>query len=81
MMVHIFLFAAAREMVGESNLEMSLDDPCTVADLKRKLLDQYPSMAKLLERSVFAVGQHYVPDDEPLFHGAEIGLIPPVSGG
>ena len=81
MMVQIFLFAAAKEIVGAPNLELSLDDPSTVGDLKRKLLDQYPSMHSLLERSAFSVGQQYVREDEPLFHGAEVGLIPPVSGG
>ncbi len=81
MMVQIFLFAAAKEIVGAANLELSLDDPSTVGDLKQKLRDQYPSIQSLLDRSAVAVGQQYVQDNEPLFDGAEVGLIPPVSGG
>ena len=81
MMVRVFLFAAAKEIVGAANMEMALDDASTVGDLKQRLLDQYPSMIPLLEKSTFSVDQQYVQDDQPLFHGAEVGLIPPVSGG
>lgn len=81
MMVQIVLFAGAREIVGASSLQLSLDDPSTVADLKERLREQYPSMHLLLDRSVVSVEQQYVSDDKPLYHGAEVGLIPPVSGG
>lgn len=81
MMVRIVLFAAAKDIVGSSSMEMMLDDSSTVGDLKHKLRDRYPDLIRLMEKSAFSVDQQYVRDDNPLFDGAEVGLIPPVSGG
>ena len=81
MKVRIVLFAAAREIVGSSRMDLSLDDASTVGDLKFKLRELYPGLTGLMEKSTFSVDQQYVRDENPLFHGAEVGLIPPVSGG
>jgi molybdopterin converting factor small subunit len=35
----------------------------------------------LVEKSTFSVDQEYVQDSKQLYHDAEVGLIPPVSGG
>lgn len=81
MIARLILFAAAKEIVGKAEMEVTLDDPATVADLKKKLIDDFPSLKPLLARSALAVNHRYATDDERLPHGVEVGLIPPVSGG
>lgn len=81
MMVRLMLFAAAKELVGTDRMEMTLDDAATVGDLKQMLVEQFPSLMTLVEKSTFSVDQEYVQDSKLLYHDAEVGLIPPVSGG
>ena len=81
MIVKVNLFAAAKEIVGKRSVEFVLEDTATLGDLKQALVEQHPSMMELLEVSTFSVDQEYALDDRALYHGVEIGLIPPVSGG
>ena len=81
MIVKVNLFAAAKEIVGERSVEFVLEDTATLGDLKQALVEQHPSMMELLEVSTFSVDQEYALYDRALYHGVEIGLIPPVSGG
>jgi len=81
MIVKVLLFAAARDAVGESSLEMAIDDTACVGDLRQALVEQYPSLAPVLSRCSVSVDREYSTDDRSLYHGAEVGLIPPVSGG
>ncbi len=81
MMVKVLFFAAAKEMAGTDRLEVILDDESTVGDLKTQLVEQYPALMELMEKSTIAVDQEYVRDEKQLYHDAEVGLIPPVSGG
>ena len=74
-------FAAAKELVGTDKMDMELDDEATVGDLKQMLVEQFPSLMTLVEKSTFSVDQEYVQDAKQLYHDAEVGLIPPVSGG
>lgn len=81
MMVKLLFFAAAQEMVGQHSMELALDDDATIGDLKRSLAEQYPALTMLLEKSTISVDQEYADDQKQLYHNAEVGLIPPVSGG
>ena len=81
MIVKISLFAAVKDMMGTDSMDVTLDDEATVGELKQLLVEQHPSLLELVEKSVFSVDQEYVYDEKALYHGAEVGLIPPVSGG
>ena len=52
----------------------------TVGDLKKLLMDQYPSLRELSSLAM-AVNQSYARDNDPVNESDEIALIPPVSGG
>jgi molybdopterin synthase catalytic subunit len=67
--------------VGQRSVNLDLDDGATVNDLKSRLADSYPAVRPMIEAVVCAMGEEYVPPDERLREGAEIALIPPVSGG
>lgn len=81
MIVKVNLFAAAKDMVGSENVEVELDDAATLRELKQMLAERHPDMMDIIDKSAFAVDQEYANDSRALYHGAEVGLIPPVSGG
>lgn len=77
----VHLFARARELAGTSVLEIALPSGSTVADLRRLIAKEYPQLASLLERSAIGVNNEFAADDWTLPDGAEVALLPPVSGG
>ena len=81
MIVKIALFASARDIAGTDMLEFSVDQDATGADVKSELAARYPELIDIMDRSTWAVNHQYVDDSHRLIDNAEIGLIPPVSGG
>jgi molybdopterin synthase catalytic subunit len=78
--VRLRLFAAYRETVGSSLVEVELDGSPTASDAWRRLVELHPQLARLAGPA-FALDDRYVPADHPLQDGDELTLIPPVSGG
>lgn len=81
MIVHVRLFARARDLAGANALDVELPTDATVGDLRRQLAQTAPRLAGLLERSALAVNEEFADDAFVLAEGAEIALLPPVSGG
>ena len=81
MNVHVRLFAAARECVGSATVSIELPERSTVADLKRVLCLRFPALVAMLPSLMIAVSAEYAEDSSPIPPGAEVALIPPVSGG
>ncbi len=81
MLVKVILFAAAKDIAGQDRLELSMDDSATLGDLKSRLVEQFPGLHEIAYKSSFAVDQEYSSDTKQLHDGAEVGFIPPVSGG
>jgi molybdopterin converting factor subunit 1 len=81
MTYRIRLFAGARSLAGQDNLVIDLPAGSRVRDLRDALGRRCPKLQSLLERSAIAINDEYAEDDEPVADGAEIALIPPVSGG
>lgn len=79
--MEVLLFGITREIVGDAVLKIpegaNLKD---VNDLRAWLQQQYPQF-KGLSSLAIAINQEYAGDNDPLPAGAEIALIPPVSGG
>ena len=80
MRVTVRLFAGLRELAGDS---VTVDVPvgATAGDMKRAVANRLPTVARLVERSAVAVGHDFVADTGAIADGAEVALIPPVSGG
>jgi molybdopterin synthase catalytic subunit len=70
------LFAGLRERAGASERVLELPDSASVADVW-PALELGPEPDGLL----YALNRRYVPPSHPLAEGAEVALIPPVSGG
>ena len=81
MLVHVRLFAVARERVGRAALDIELPAHATLADLKQTLARAHPDMEALMTHLKFAVDQEYAEDDHVLTSACEVAVIPPVSGG
>lgn len=81
MTVKVAFFAAARDIAGCDSLEIDVDDATTVGQLKTMIAERFPEMDSIISSSTWAVDHEYVGNDQQLHQGAEVGLIPPVSGG
>ena len=81
MTVNVLLFAGAREMAGQSEIQIDLESGATVAHLCDLLKEKYPDMESLMSSSNWSVDQAYVSLSHELSEGCQVGLIPPVSGG
>ena len=75
----VLLFARAKDRIGADQIEMN--EAATVGDLRRQMRERFPNVAGLLERSAFAVNDEFADDAAPIPTGAEVALLPPVSGG
>ncbi len=81
MKLEIMAFGAARDLTGGSpTFEIELPEGATAAELLIFLNQKWPALGRLSSLRV-AVGQTFAEGPERLFQGAEIALIPPVSGG
>lgn len=80
--IKVECYGELQELCGGAQLQLELtaDEP-TVENLIAELACRYPAAQPLLARSVCAVGDSIVDRAKPLQAGAEIALIPPVSGG
>lgn len=81
MTVNVRMFARARDLAGRDAVSVEVPPGAKVGDLRRQLAADVPALAALLTRSVFAVGGEFAENDHVLPDGAEVALIPPVSGG
>ena len=81
MKISVAMFASARELVGSESVDLQLPEPATICDLRKALVATYPDLSSLMRSSIFSVDHEYANDQLQLFEGAEVALIPPVSGG
>ncbi|UOQ66373.1 MoaD/ThiS family protein [Hymenobacter volaticus] len=80
MNLKIALFGIAKEIVGQSVLEVNAPDDQPVQQLLEQLRAQYPALGQLSSLAV-AVNNEYATDTQRLHERDEIALIPPVAGG
>jgi molybdopterin converting factor subunit 1 len=81
MRVRLLAFASASEALGTAERDWELAEGARVADLTAALARAAPALAPLLPRLAVALDGELVRGDAPLRDGAEVALLPPVSGG
>lgn len=79
--MNVLLFARARDLIGADHVEIAAPVPTTIGELRRRLVQEYPRAAGLLEKSAFAVNNEFADDGTAIPAEAEVALLPPVSGG
>jgi molybdopterin converting factor subunit 1 len=81
MTVRVRLFARARDLAGADVVDVTLPTGATVADLRARLAVECPALRTLLPRAAVAVNEDFADDATAIPSGADVALIPPVSGG
>jgi molybdopterin converting factor subunit 1 len=79
--MNVLLFARAKDLMGSDRVEVDVPELATVGELRRRLMQRYPHLAGLLEKSAFAVNDEFSDDTARIPVDAEVALLPPVSGG
>lgn len=75
------LFAAYQEAVGAAERDFQVTPGTTVADIRDRLIAEYPDLEAWRSQTRFGVNLEFVEADTVLQLGDELVLIPPVSGG
>jgi len=81
MMVTILYFAQARERAGCASEQLELPQGSRVAQAREAIVRAHPALEPLWPHLALAVDGQLVSDARPLAPGAELALLPPVSGG
>jgi len=81
MRVTLLYFAAARERAGCSSETLQLDPGATLADALAAACAAHPALAGIANKLRLALDREFAAVSAPLREGAEVALIPPVSGG
>ena len=80
MKVNVKFFALGRELVGNSSLEIEMNENDNIKNLIDRLHKEHPKF-KELKSFLVAVNMEYADFEKSLNDGDEIAIIPPVSGG
>jgi len=78
--MRILLFGIVKDIVGDDKLDIKLDFPKNVGDLKKYLIKKYPELGNLSSIAI-ALNNEYATEEMTLTIEDEIAIIPPVSGG
>ena len=81
MEIKVLFFASCRELVGNSEMSLSLPDHSSVSDLLARLGQVHPRLREMEGSLMVSVNQAYVDRTRQLNEGDEVAFIPPVSGG
>jgi molybdopterin synthase catalytic subunit len=80
--VRVLFFGAAREAVGDSEIELELNAPADTRSAFAEVLARFPMLQQRFGRSLlFAVNQEYAAPEAAVRDGDELAVFPPVSGG
>lgn len=78
------MFAGARESVGADSVEVAVELPVSVLQLKEAIAREFEPLRSLLEFSRIAIDNEFAVDSyviDRMHKLSVIALIPPVSGG
>ena len=76
----VLCFGIAKEITGNSLIQIEEGQINTVAELKSWIHSTYPEFNSI-NSCMIAVNQEYATDEQLLSSGDEIAIIPPVAGG
>ena len=81
MRVRVLYLGILKDLAGKSTESVEIGESARVSDLWAELIAKYPKMAGFAKSVAVAVNQEYAPPATRLSDGAEVALLPPVSGG
>jgi molybdopterin synthase catalytic subunit len=81
MTVKVLFFGAARDAVGQGEVDLTLEGHPTAANAFAQVLETFPDLRRFGRSLLFAVNLEYAPADLEVRDGDELAVFPPVSGG
>ena len=81
MTVTVLFFAQARARAGCARATLELPEGSGVEEARRAIARQWPALEPLWPHLALAVDGELAPANTKVRAGAEIALLPPVSGG
>lgn len=79
--VRLLAFASAVEALGSPSRDWQLEGELSVRELRQQLASEFPALTPLLGRLAIAVDGTLASPETRVTEGAEVALLPPVSGG
>ena len=79
--IRVLFFGAARDAVSANELDLTLENPATVASAFQTLKTRYSQLERFGRSLLFAVNQEYATPETELKENDELAVFPPVSGG
>jgi molybdopterin synthase catalytic subunit len=79
--INVLLFGQAREWVGSSSVDITVETPATVESAFANLKSRHPRLGEIERSLLFAVNEEYASRSQPLTEGDNLAVLPPVSGG
>ncbi|MFT3879817.1 MAG: MoaD/ThiS family protein [Gemmatales bacterium] len=80
-MVTVYFFAGLREAAKKAAMEINWHPGLSAGLVRKTIALKMPEIDSLLKRSSMAVNDLIVSDEYLIPSGADISLLPPVSGG
>jgi molybdopterin synthase catalytic subunit len=77
----VLFFGAARDAVGQGEVDFILQGTPTAARAFAAVLESFPDLNRFGRSLLFAVNQEYAGGDREVHDGDELAVFPPVSGG
>lgn len=81
MRLRLLAFASASDLLGTDEVAIEVAEGLDVAALRDELARRYPALLPLWPRLAIGVDGVIAEPTTPLRDGAEVALLPPVSGG
>lgn len=81
MHIKVLFFATLRDKSGARSAELEMPPGSTIADLKTRLVADFPNLGGLMEHCLASINHEYRFDESEIQTDAEVAFFPPVSGG
>lgn len=79
--VTVLFFGRLKDVVGQSEQSLDLNDATTIEQLFALYSQRIPELAKYRSSVVASRNREFAAWDTPLHSGDEVAFLPPVSGG
>lgn len=79
--VRLLAFAGARDVIGAAEVDVSLEERCTVAEFFERICERFPALVPYRGSLRLAVNGSYASNKDYVTAGDEVAIIPPVAGG
>lgn len=80
MKISVLFFGITTDLVGASQLQMEVEQNCSITSFKTVLKDKFASLEKINSYAI-AINEEYATAVSILKEGDVVAIIPPVSGG